>query len=346
MLENWMQPSLFNPENTPGLPDKANPISVADEWTFTSILGREAALQALETHWDTWITEDDFKRMADYGLNTVRLPLPHWTFNLSESTEPYVGAGAQIPYMERALNWSSMYGLDVIVDLHTLPGSQSGQDNSGRLGDVQFFYNQSNVDRGVDALGKMVAWATQDKFNGVVKAFELVNEPYIEAHKAGTIPWEFYVDFLVDAYAAVRANELVPSGGNVSMVVIHDCFRPLGDWEYFFQTTGSNWTNYALDTHVYQAFGDSMTDEEHIQSVCAQESNIAASQSRLPTFVGEFSLGVNTFCVAYKDCFGLTMDDAIKNITSSNEDVDTFLRGFWEAQIGAYEKGGAGWIFW
>lgn len=77
--------------------------------------------QVLEEHWDTWITEDDFKRMADYGLNTVRIPIPYWVYNVTED-EPYI-TQKQIPYIQKALNWSSLYGLDVMMDLHAVPGT-------------------------------------------------------------------------------------------------------------------------------------------------------------------------------------------------------------------------------
>lgn len=217
MLENWMQPSLFNPDNTPGLPGANDWATIPDEWTFTSWLGRDAARSALENHWDTWITEDDFRRMADYGLNAVRIPVPHFAWNLSTETEPFVGDQAQVPYIERALNWSSVYGMDVILDVHTVPGSQSGQDNSGRLGNVQFHWNATNSARAVDALGQMTAWATQDKFNGVVKAIELLNEPYIEAYKAGAIPWDYLTDYLQAGYEAVRKNEYIQEGSHEVM---------------------------------------------------------------------------------------------------------------------------------
>lgn len=128
--------------------------------------------------------------------------------------------------------------------------------------------------------------------------------------------------------------------------MIHDAFQPLANWEYFFSTTGSTWINYAIDTHIYRAFSGAATDSENIESICSQHDPIAASQSRLPTIVGEFSLGTNTFCVSYKECFGVTLDQAIQNITSTDGDVNMFLRRFWEAQQGTYEAAGAGWIFW
>ncbi len=40
----------------------------------TSQDGLTSARAYMEQHWDTWITEDDFRSLAAQGINTVRLP--------------------------------------------------------------------------------------------------------------------------------------------------------------------------------------------------------------------------------------------------------------------------------
>ncbi|KAJ9111411.1 hypothetical protein QFC19_001180 [Naganishia cerealis] len=308
--ENWMEPSLFG---TSGLPGTDNDTQVMDEWTFCSILGRTRCAEVLEEHWDTWITEDDFKRMADYGLNTVRIPIPYWVYNVTED-EPYI-TQKQIPYIQKALNWSSMYGLDVMMDLHALPGSQSSyQVHTGHYTQEAFHTDSVNIDRALDALAKFVDEFTQDKYEGVVKAWELVNEPWIEAYQADNIPWEFLADFMDRAYTTVRKHENVIAGNNVSMVIVHDAFQALDNWKYWFtESFGSVWTNYGIDTHLYRAWESSRTNYEHIASACAMKDTLAAAQEWIPTFVGEMSLGVGTFCVDYKECFNLTSQDLMAN---------------------------------
>lgn len=82
----------------------------------------------------------------------------------------------QLPYLERALNWSSWYGLDVMMDLHGLPGGANGQDNQGYKGPIEFQLNSTNMDRAMEALANMTQYVTAEKFDGVVKAIELTNE--------------------------------------------------------------------------------------------------------------------------------------------------------------------------
>ncbi len=97
--------------------------------------------------------------------------------------------------------------------------------------------------------------------------------------------WETLASYLVSGYSVVRSNEHIVSGSNESMVIVHDCFQPLANWDYFFSAYAGNWTNYGIDTHLYQAFNDypNMSDTEQLQSTCGQQSSLTTSQAKLPT---------------------------------------------------------------
>ena len=59
----WITPSLF--QNT-------NDTSIIDEFTLGQKLDNNTALSIMQNHWQTWITEDDFKAIKAAGLNHVR----------------------------------------------------------------------------------------------------------------------------------------------------------------------------------------------------------------------------------------------------------------------------------
>ncbi|KIR40547.1 glucan 1,3-beta-glucosidase [Cryptococcus deuterogattii 99/473] len=300
-----------------------------DKWSFCQVLGQDECLARLQQHWDTYITEDDFKRFANYSLNTVRIPMGYWAWTTPEDYEPW-------------------YGLDVMMDLHGLPGGANGQDNQGYKGPIEFQSNSTNMDRAIEALANMTKYVTADKFDGVVKAIELTNEPYILEFNSRGMDFYTLADFYLKGYQAVRANEHIIEGANEVMVVIHDAFQPLLNWRYFWseESLGLNWTNYALDTHIYDAFNgaDQKSYQEHLDTICGLSASIAEAQQYFPVIVGEFALGVNTYCVDYQSCWGLTMDEVIANFTSTYE-ASLFMRQFWEVQSDVYELG-AGWIFW
>ena len=58
LLEPWITPSLF--DNT------CNP-NIIDEWTFAQLQDRATATAALQRHWSTFISEDDFAQIAAAG---------------------------------------------------------------------------------------------------------------------------------------------------------------------------------------------------------------------------------------------------------------------------------------
>lgn len=60
-----------------------------DEWTLAQSLPRQQLEPILRKHYAEWIIEDDFAKMRDYGINAVRIPIPHWTFG-TEGDEPYL----------------------------------------------------------------------------------------------------------------------------------------------------------------------------------------------------------------------------------------------------------------
>jgi len=117
------QPSLFTNTGNDG---------IVDEYTFCQYQDYNTAHTALVSHWNTWITEDDFRQIAAAGLNYVRIPIGYWAYDVSGG-ETYIQGQAN--YLDHAIGWARNHGLKVLIDLHGAPGSQNGFDNSGRRGD-------------------------------------------------------------------------------------------------------------------------------------------------------------------------------------------------------------------
>lgn len=58
VLEPWITPSLF---------DNTGDSRIVDEWTFGQYQNYNTALNTLQNHWNTWITEADFIAIAAAG---------------------------------------------------------------------------------------------------------------------------------------------------------------------------------------------------------------------------------------------------------------------------------------
>jgi len=298
LLEKWMTPGVFS-----GLPDWVN-----DEYQLCQYLGYSAAQQRLRAHWDSWVTEADFAFWASTGINHVRLPIGYWALDIRPG-EPWVSGSWD--YVIKAAEWCKKYGLQLMVNLHGAPGSQNGNDHSGRSGPIEFF-NDENIMRAVGVIGQIARWSAAPEWRDTVSIIQLLNEPVLWDN------YDYRLNRLKDYYGL--AYHEVRRYNDIAVVAVHDAFIDHSNWFYFRDLPEYYWV--MLDTHLYQVFGDqwgSMTCAQHHQYPCTYHAKLAASNEKLWTVVGEWSLATPMPC----------------------DGQDFFAR----QQIGAFEKG-SGWIMW
>ena len=110
-------------------------------------------------------------------MNHVRIPVGYWAFIQPDPGEPYISSG-QKAQIERILGYCATYGINAIIDLHGLPGSQNGQDHSGHAGSIGF-YSAYNIQRGLQTVQAVVDWmnALSLRLKQQICAIESANEP-------------------------------------------------------------------------------------------------------------------------------------------------------------------------
>lgn len=70
------------------------------------------------SHMDGFITEVDFKRVSEWGIDHVRIPID---YNVLETEEgEYIESGFK--RVENAIAWCRKYGLNMVLDLHKTAG--------------------------------------------------------------------------------------------------------------------------------------------------------------------------------------------------------------------------------
>ncbi|MBR1724453.1 MAG: cellulase family glycosylhydrolase, partial [Ruminococcus sp.] len=118
-----------------------------------------------EDRLDNFITEEDFKTIAGWGLDHVRLPID---YNILENED---GSYKQVGFdrIDRAAGLARKYGLNIIIDLHKTAGF-SFDFNERESG---FFENETYQKRFI-ALWEQLA-KTFGKYSDFA-AFELLNE--------------------------------------------------------------------------------------------------------------------------------------------------------------------------
>ncbi|KAJ2957933.1 hypothetical protein NQZ79_g6392 [Umbelopsis isabellina] len=287
ILERWMDSTIFD-QNAP---------NAQDEWTFCQQASNPA--QALTDHWNTWITESDFQKLASVGANHVRIPVGYWAFITPDSGEPYVSTG-QKAQIQRILGYCATYHINAIIDLHGLPGSQNGEAHSGHIGSIDF-YTSYNQQRALNTVQAVVDWMNSLPTNlkNQISSIEVANEPRTSSDAQLTTLKSYYTS----AYAKVHASAYqVP-------MMFHDAFKGLSYWSSFLPAPA----NAVIDLHPYWAFPPATSQSSIISDVCSKASPDASFH--IPVLTGEWSLA------------------------SGVSSTTTWLRQFMDTQVSVYQKG-------
>lgn len=296
VLEKWITPSLFE-----GLIAK-------DETSFCMELG-ETKNTKLQKHRREFITDEDFNWLATIGINTLRIPVPHWIFG---DVEPYVGG---IETLDWAIEYAKKNSLEVLLDIHTAPGSQNGYKHSGVEGKIAWHKDEGNINQSLGFVKKLVDRYTDSNLWGI----ELLNEPQ------SSMPRKILENYYQRGYETIRKT----SGDSIA-VVISDSFKPR-NWQDFMSR--SPYKNVYTDTHLYQCFSrqdQRLSLDEHITKAKTEWRGLLDEmQTYKPVIVGEWSLGLPA--KAFED-----MDENQKKEGA---------KAFADVQLDTFSRG-VGWFFW
>lgn len=285
VTEPFIVPALYEPyENT------SSP--AVDEFTLSQKYLAEGGADNLRAkmteHYDSFITEQDFARIAGAGLNWVRLPIGFWAFE-TYANEPYLEA-VSWGYVLKAIQWARKYGLRINLDLHAVPGSQNGYNHSGRVGFINYLQGlmgKANGQRTMDYIRQIAQFISQPEISPVVPMFSVINEPY-----AITIGQPALESWYADVYTMLRSISGLGAGKGPYMT-IHDGFLPLNTWQGFLQ--GGDRVSW--DTHPYICFSTQNNDPWPVQALkpCNQFTPLLdnARQNMGVAMGGEMSLAIN-----------------------------------------------------
>lgn len=319
---------------------------VIDEYTFGQYASN--AYSRLAQHWSTFYTETDFANIANAGLNHVRIPIGYWAFDTSAG-EPYIKSN-QVDYLEKAVQWSSKYGLKVVIDLHGAPGSQNGFDNSGRKGSANWPNDANNAARAVNVISTIAARFA--KYQDTVTSIELLNEP---AGFLGGNMMDYTKKYYQDAGWAARQKYFNTA------IMYHDGFMGLQYWNG--AAPPPQYQQILLDTHIYSVFSPdqvAMSEDQRLNNYCSQANGLAQSDKNLWTIVGEWT-AAPTDCAKYLNGRGVgarydgsfgqgswyvgSCADKTGDGSKFSAAYKASLQRLFETQVSVYERA-SGWIFW
>ena len=99
-LEPWVTPELFAEAGA------------LDEDALLKGLGARNYAEVVRRHRNSFITRDDFVRIASRGFNAVRLPVPWYAFG--DGAAQTIGFVGCMEHVDDALDWAEELGLKVI----------------------------------------------------------------------------------------------------------------------------------------------------------------------------------------------------------------------------------------
>ena len=275
ILEPWVTPSLFAATGA------------SNDGELQQVLGSAAYNERIREHYETFISELDFKRMSAMGLNAVRIPLPWYAFGVQNDHESYISC---IDYIDRAMEWANKYGMKVLLDLATVPGGQGDSNSSPTTSDIVADWHSSanGRDTALEVLERLAErYGEQDPLLGI----ELLDSPVMSVRtglfsSSVGIPSHYLRNFYRDAYEVIRRH--MPTR---NMIVFSDSGHP-GAWKRFM--AGDQYQNVAMDLHLYHFRDETaqdITTPNGLTSALKRNKELIqkAKSLRFPVIVGEWS---------------------------------------------------------
>lgn len=337
VLEKWMLPELF--EGT----------GVEDEVWLNRKMNPAELKEKMKEHRDTFITEQDFAFIKEQGVWLLRIPVPYFIFG---DRPPFNGC---VEYLDKAFDWAEKYGLQILIDLHTVPGSQNGYDNGGLTGVCKWCKNPEEVEFALTVLERLAKrYGQRQGLYGI----EVLNEPISflvyatapstgkavdkeEAKGSGYVPLPFLENFYRNAYRRLR--KILPEN---KTIVFHDGFR-LRHWGKFFRK--EHMKNVVLDTHIYifamESFVPIHMPWVYQIYIKSQQRLIERIQRDVPVVVGEWCI-CNKY--AEKAVSGKSAEESSDRSARAAAQDELRKKRYLEIaamQLQAWESG-AGWIYW
>lgn len=254
--------------------------------------GEDGMNRLLDVYEDNWVTELDFKRIKDLGLNCVRIPFTY--MNLTNPIKKVGDKYERTPYAElvvdeskfarldRAIETCKKYSLYVILDMHGAVGSQSGNDHTGDIA-----YPDGGRLWGDDEIGEIcraktkeiwVAVANRYKNEPTVAVYDLMNEPGIKKNGSQTTTSRTH-EYFNELYKAIREVD------KNHIISIESCWTSFDlpdpakyGWEnVIYQYHHYNWASSGVANATY--YGLQIT-----------ANNLATKKYNVPILIGEFNV--------------------------------------------------------
>ena len=266
-LESWVTPELFAE------------VGALDEESLATALGPRRYADFVRNHRATFVTRDDFVRIAARGFNAVRIPVPWYVYG-EDGPEPgpYLGC---IELLDEALGWAEEIGLKVVFALAmNLGGPHVGNGTAADLADCHI-----PRDLMLDVVFALARrYASRVGFFGLELADDVTPQVRRGLTLTDGVPIHRLRNYYREAYELIRS-----AAGEDVAVIIPDGGIPDG-WGRFMAQR--HYRNVWLDCHLDRlGVGMDVSGPSGVRRLVASYERAvkAASRSGMRVMVGKWS---------------------------------------------------------
>lgn len=168
---------------------------------FEALIRELCGTKYASTFWQrfrsNFVNESDIEAIANYGFNSVRIPI-NWRILLEDEPDiRFIEEGFQI--LDRCIDWCEKRNLYVFLDLHGAVGGQTGTHIDDSINNIpRLFIDEDCYTKTLEIWREL---ARRYKARWIVGGYDLLNEPLSGVHKKYTDRLSRFYD---DCIAAIR----------------------------------------------------------------------------------------------------------------------------------------------
>jgi len=173
------------------------------------LVGEEKTAQLYKLYHDSHIREIDIMQLAEWGFNSIRLPMHYNKLTNLNNDGTYFEEG--FARIDSLLSWCEKYKIYLILDLHAAPGGQNAEGISDYDPSIPLLWNSEQNKLVTINLWKKLAerYANKEWIGG----YDLLNEPNWDLGANNAPLLQLYKD-ITSAIRTVDNNHIVFIEGN------------------------------------------------------------------------------------------------------------------------------------
>lgn len=258
--------------------------NAVDEWTCCVNLGSRCA-DVLTRRYATWITPADIDRLAAANVTLLRIPTSYAAWVKLPGSQLY--SGDQASYLKSVTTYAiNKYNMQIIIDIHSLPGGVNGMPFGEREGAFGWFNNDTALDYSYRAVSAAIDFI---KNSGFASHFTLepLNEPVdnrditkfgspLALSDNGAAWVTKYIQGVLELLKTAQLD--IP-------VMVSDGFKGEPHFSPAFPATA----NIVFDIHNYYFAGRGANSSTAQDLICS-DAKASVGDGKFPVFIGEWSI--------------------------------------------------------